>query len=138
MMKISLENSVAKKLFDILSEDSLETLANQSHELLEAVLAFGSATDDNLNCIDHVEYGMVSGWPFESNESYGLKLKGKNLLLSDVMNVVENLEDVPSEVKKHFPDLTNDEWSAVTRMVTIVLVALERHKTKENVLQEPC
>ena len=136
MMKISPENGIAKKLLDIISEDKIESLEMDSQELLKAILALGSATDDNVNCINHVEYGMISGLPFESSESYGLKLKGKNLLLSDVMNVVENLEEVPGEVKESFPDLTNDEWGAVTRMVTIVLVALERHKLKGDGLSE--
>src|SRR5207248_6884973 len=40
-----------------------------------------------------------------------LELKGTNILVSDLANVIEGLE-LPSAVRVNFPDLTDDQWSA--------------------------
>ncbi|MEZ4730245.1 MAG: hypothetical protein R3E79_24205 [Caldilineaceae bacterium] len=52
----------------------------------------------------------------------GLKVKGKNILVSQVLNALEDL-DLPNEVKEYYPDLTDEEWQAVTRITTIVMLA---------------
>lgn len=82
-------------------------------------------TDDNLNCYNHIEYGSVSPGACNSKETYGLKLKGKDILISNVVHLVEDL-DLPDQIKKKFPTITRHEWAAVTRMVTMILIAFER------------
>lgn len=94
------------------------------NELMEAFLEFGSQTDDNMNCYRHIEYGPVLRNDWQPKETYGLKLKGKNILISDVIHLVEDL-DLPDRIKENFPDITSDEWSAVTRMATMILLAFE-------------
>jgi len=122
--------SFKDKLFEIACGKKAQTsLSAQSDQLMKAFLEFGSETPDNVNCYNHIEYGLTHDW--RSRAVWGLKLKGKNLLLSEVMNVVENLK-LPNEVSKEFPELTNSEWEAITRMVTMLLIALERSDLSES------
>jgi hypothetical protein len=112
------------KLFEIAcGSGDQASLSDQNNQLMKAFLEFGSETPDNLNCYNHIEYGLTRDW--RSRTVAGLKLKGKELLLSEVMNVVENLE-LPDEVREEFPELTDNEWDAITRMVTMALIAMER------------
>jgi hypothetical protein len=109
------DNSFKSKLFEVASDRKTQVLLGiQSEQLMKAFLEFGSETPDNINCYNHIEYGITHD--FRSSAVLGLKLKSKDLLLSKVMNVVENLE-LPNEVRKEFPDLTDSEWDAITRMV---------------------
>jgi hypothetical protein len=93
--------------------------------LMHAFLDLGSATEDNLNCAAHVDYG--SAGDSLSNPLIGLRLKDKAILLSELMSVVESLP-LPDRVKADFPVLTEEEWSAGLRMVTMVLIAFEHEK----------
>lgn len=104
---------------------SRAVVSMKSDRLMKAFLNFGSETDDNMNCFRHVEYGRVDGPVWRPNPRYGLKLKGKQILLSDVIHMVEDLK-LPSEIGEKYPDLTEAEWSAITRMATMVLLAFER------------
>jgi len=45
-------------------------------------------------------------------------------LLSDVFNTLEDAA-IPDAVRRMFPSLSPVEWSACTRMVTMILTALE-------------
>ncbi len=124
------DTSFKDKLFEIACGKKSQTpLSAQSDQLMKAFLEFGSETPDNVNCYNSIEYGLIHDE--RSRPVCGLKLKGKELLLSRVMNVVENLE-LPNEVSKEFPELTNNEWDAITRMVTMILIALERGDPSEN------
>jgi hypothetical protein len=98
-------------------------LPEMSDLLMRAFLDFGSETEDNLNCATHVDYGSAEDGL--SNPHVGLRLKQKAILLSELMNVVESLP-LPELVQADFPSLTEEEWSAALRMMTMVLIAFER------------
>jgi hypothetical protein len=118
------DNSFKSKLFEVSGDRKTQVpLSVQSEQLMNAFLEFGSETPDNINCYNHIEFGLTHD--YRSRAVSGLKLKGKELLLSEVMNVVENLE-LPNKVRRELPDLTESEWDAITRMVTVILIALER------------
>jgi len=42
------------------------------------------------------------------------------------MNALEDLETLPESVKNALPTLTAEEWEAATRMMTVLLLLLER------------
>lgn len=109
---------------------SRSVVSKKSDRLMKAFLAFGSETDDNMNCFRHVEYGRVDGRvdgrTWGPKRTYGLKLKGKQILLSDVIHMVEDRK-IPNEIAERYPDLTEDEWAAISRMATMILLALEEH-----------
>jgi len=122
-----------QKLFDIAnSNHTLSSASDLSSDLMEAMLSYGSETEDNLNCSQHIQFGLCQVNLFNKPESiYGLKVKAKDILLADVLNVVENL-GVPSVVKKEFPELTSEEWDAIMRMVTLILTALQYSSVAEK------
>lgn len=105
---------------------SRSVVSKKSDRLMKAFLAFGSETDDNMNCFRHVEYGRVDNGVCGPKRTYGLKVKGKKILVADVIYLVENLK-IPNEVGERYPDLTEDEWSAITRMATMILLAFEQY-----------
>ena len=108
---------------------SSSAVSETSERLMKAFLAFGSETDDNMNCFRHVEYGPVDNLVYRPNPIYGLKLKGKKILISDVIHSVGDLK-LPTEIAEEYPDLTEDEWSAITRMATMVLLAFEQYNSR--------
>jgi hypothetical protein len=100
----------------------LTTLTN---DIMRTLLEMGSETPDNLNCAQQIEFGRVAGREFGPATVFGLKVKGTEMLVSDVMHFVED-EGVPDTVHRYYPNLTDDQWSAVTRVTTMILLSLER------------
>ncbi|HMW00144.1 MAG TPA: hypothetical protein PLB32_10055 [Acidobacteriota bacterium] len=120
------KNGFLKELFEVATAQDLNTSANQRNEkLMRAFLEFGSETECNLNCAAQIEYGLVTDQPYDPPQMYGLKLKNTNILISVIANWIENL-DIPPEIQEDFPELTTQEWNAVTRMLTMLASALER------------
>ncbi|MFL5805622.1 MAG: hypothetical protein ACJ8CR_28275 [Roseiflexaceae bacterium] len=119
------DNNLAKKILSLCDNNVLSgDIQALSADIMHAFLAMGSETDDNINCYHHIEYGEVSERDSTIKSAYGLKVKGKSLLVSEVMNAVEDLP-IPEPIKEYFPDLTEQEWQAVTRITTMVLLSLE-------------
>jgi hypothetical protein len=85
-------------------------------------LRLGSTTPDNVNAADRIEYG-VAGQP--PRRYAGLKLRGRDVLLTDLAHAVEDAA-LPAEVRAYYPDLTEAEWHAATRMITMLLLSLDR------------
>jgi len=104
---------LVKKLLMLIESDLDDIdLKKFSQELMQLFREIGSETPDNLNCCAYIDYEIVSGRQFGLGSIIGLKIKDKNVLLSDVLNAVEDLE-LPSEVREYFPTLNLDEWRAV-------------------------
>jgi len=95
-----------------------------SDEIIQAILEPGSDTEDNINCRHHMEYGVVKERDYAKKGIHGFKIKGKNILISDIMNMIEDLE-LPAEIQDQYPSLTNKEWEAITRIITMLLLSLE-------------
>jgi hypothetical protein len=87
-------------------------------------LDFSSETEENVHCLEHLEYGTSSNSKTAMNRA-GFKIKGKDILISDIMNALEDLDTPPDAVKEYFPELTIEEWSAATRMMTVLLLEKE-------------
>ena len=96
-----------------------------SKQLGSLFLDFSSETEENLHCLAHLEYGTSSNSKTTLNRA-GFKIKGKDILISDIMNALEDLDTPPDAVKEYFPELTIEEWSATTRMMTVLLLLLEK------------
>lgn len=83
-----------------------------------ALLDFGSETPDNLNCAEQLELD-----PSRS----ALVLRKHGIPISDLLNVAED-SDVPPSVREAFPLVTQAEWDAAMRLVTLILIALEPNR----------
>jgi hypothetical protein len=93
-------------------------------EIRRALLAFGSETPDNLACAAHVDFGASVERRHGPERKLGLLLAGTNVLLSDILHVAEDAA-IPQPVRGAFPDLTQEAWDAVGRVVTLILLSLE-------------
>ncbi|MFJ8113383.1 pentapeptide repeat-containing protein [Streptomyces sp. NPDC096132] len=93
--------------------------------LRQAFLTAGSETPDNLTSVRHLAYGPVPGPPYapESQRS-GLKIADTDVLVSDVAWNIEGTP-IPASVAEAFPELTAEQWDAATRVITMLLSALD-------------
>jgi hypothetical protein len=120
------KNPFATKLAELLlTEPNAAAREAFDQELKDAFVKTGDESPDNLSCIDYIEYGFVADQAWGVKTTYGLKLKRQGAMLSDLMNVLENC-DMPEAIKKQFSGITGEEWDAATRMMTMILMALER------------
>jgi hypothetical protein len=84
----------------------------------------GSETEDNIESMNHVELGCLGS-------DIGIKIKNKNIFISEIMNALEDMETVPHEVKEYYPDITDKEWQASARLTTLILVLFEKSLKKQ-------
>jgi hypothetical protein len=94
-----------------------------SDEIMRIFLEMGSETPCNINCYNNIEYGVVKSLYHDNEMIYGMKLKGKNILISDIMNMIEDI-NLPDHIQRE-TSLTDEEWNAVTRIITMILISLE-------------
>lgn len=123
---MSSKSAFRENLCQIASVRLLPTdLEKLSDDLMRSFLDFGFETPDNLNCYDHIEVGWIHDRQFGPRSVYGLKLRDETVLVSDIIHLIEDM-DLPDSVKDYYPELTENQWSAILRMATMVLLALER------------
>ncbi len=101
-------------------------LKKYDRELKKFFLEFGLETQDNVESMKHIELGKIGS-------DFGIKIKDKDILISDIMNAVEDMEDVPQEVKEYYSEITSEEWQASTRVSTLILVLFEKLLKEELV-----
>lgn len=123
LSKMDFAEQLYRSRFMVSADDS--SFPRRSGELMLSFLKFGSDTPDNVNCYQHIEFGVAH----EANDAHqvrtaGLKVRGKAIFVSDVLNILEGIEP-PDAVKEAYPDLTSSEWEAVMRMATMVAIAFE-------------
>lgn len=90
----------------------------------QLLLKFGSETKDNIECLNHIELTR-------SGDNFGIKLKNKDIFISDIVNALEDMEDTPHEVKEYYPDITDKEWQSSTRLSTLILLLFEKSLKKQ-------
>jgi hypothetical protein len=132
MMHFKTKKQFSHNLFTISRLANDELVDVLSDELMLSFINFGSETPDNLNAFNRIDYGLVESDSDSGNAKwnrYGLRLKDKNLSIANVFHeMVEsfNLENVRSEDRDRFPEITSEDFKAVLRMATMVLLAFER------------
>jgi hypothetical protein len=95
--------------------------------LMDALLAFGSETPDNLGMNQHLDYGIHEdvGSMGKQRRFVGLRLRNSGIGVAELLNVLEDV-DVPASLKKRYPEVDDKEWSALRRFVTLIVLALQR------------
>jgi len=95
-----------------------------SARLRLALLEFGSATPDNRSCTGRLEYGQIRPAGAWASKGRGIKIKSRPIPLSRLTHAIEDMT-LPDAVKKRCPKLTERQWDAAMRAVTLILLALE-------------
>jgi hypothetical protein len=132
MMYFKNKKRFSHNLFTISRLADDESVDVLSDELMLSFIDYGSETPDNLNAFNHIDYGLVERESDSGNgivKKYGLRLKDNNLSIANVFHeMVEslNLENVREEDKERFPQVTSEDFKAVLRMTTMILLAFER------------
>lgn len=91
-----------------------------------AFLYVGSETEENLEAIENIEYGKYSE-DFNERTSYALKVKNKNISISDVFfREIECNDDIVLDISNKYPELTKTEVESIFRFITIILSSLEQ------------
>ena len=103
--------------------DEVVENADATEEIRRRIIAIGSATEDNINCVEHIEIGQTKSTAGPVLER-GIKIKGKNIMLSDIVSYIEDAP-IPESVRERFPRLSAEEWCASLRFVTLLLHSLQ-------------
>jgi hypothetical protein len=105
-----------------------KSLSRENKEIMNEFLELGSETEDNINCVNHIEYGFVDETDTHSYRTYGLKIKNTDILLSSIAHTIEDIS-IPENIKEDFPAITHEQWSAATRMITMIIFSLEHRNS---------
>ncbi len=109
--------------------DFTETqVAEMNAQFKKTLLDFASETPDNLESVERIEVGKV--WDGNWLHS-GLKIKDKKIKLSELMYSIESM-DLPEAIKAEHPALTQEDWEATTRIMTLIMMSLEDDKQVKN------
>jgi len=105
---------------------STKSVDKFNKKIMRLFLDVCSETEGNLNCFEHVEYSKVSN-SFSRGKlpKIGFKLKEEDILISEILKIMENMEEIPNEVKVYYPEITYAEFRAALRMATILLTLYE-------------
>ena len=126
----SVLNEIVRFLILKKGKYSNKSLKNFDQKIRTLFLECYSETEENLNVFHYLKYGKVPkprGRPLE----IGFKVREKDILISEISNAVEDMEDIPNEIKEGFSNLTFAQWSAALRMTTVLLVALEDQRKRK-------
>ncbi len=140
-MKLATESQrfVAKLSAIAFDENLLETVTEHSRELIDEMKSLVDDEDDSSpsKFLDHIEYGLVEHeFPWGIERTYGLKLKGTDILLSEAMHAFEDMidSDLPEAFKSRNPELSHEQWQAVIRMVIDLVTTLDRRVLGESAI----
>ena len=108
-------NSLKKALRLILDNEGGSLLGRRfDDEFKMAFLSAGSETPDNLEAVQHFDFGIGEN---ERGKIEGFKASEKNIMISDVINALEGI-DLPKQVKAFVPDLNQEDLDAALRLTT--------------------
>lgn len=97
---------------------------------LNAFVQFGTGATDQSELASLLDYGSIEG-NISDQLIYGFKVRGKDILLSHVLNQLE-LGEIPPEVSERFPDMEEREWIAAIRLSTVIVEMFTRFATKDD------
>ncbi|MFI6576458.1 hypothetical protein ACIBFB_11685 [Nocardiopsis sp. NPDC050513] len=111
----------------LLDADPAADAEELTRDVARALLSQGSHSPDDLGCVANIEYGSRFTPPGAGRRPLsGLRIRGTDIPLGDVAWEIESTP-LPRE---RFPDLTAEQWEAATRMITMLVLALEREEDR--------
>lgn len=93
----------------------------------------GDASASTESLLSRIEYGRCDGW-IEGEATYGFRIVGTNILISDALHVIEN--DMESrlfpDASERYPQMTHEGWAALIRFTIDVMSVLDREVSVEE------
>lgn len=115
--------STQQHLLSVLSKTATGPLDPKAltFELRAVLLAYASETPDNVDCAKRVGVEKIGA-------KTGLALSEQKLLLEDIAHRVED-NPMPENLKEAYPHISEEDWSAFTRMTTLIYLLLGHAET---------
>ena len=110
-----------------LQKTKKEDLADASEDIRVGFLLHGSTAKEMWRIVDTIEWGEETADESDEVISQGLKIKDKNISLPELFDYItwESEHKIPKRVAKRFPELTQYEYYAATRIMGLVLSSIE-------------
>ncbi|HBE67364.1 MAG TPA: hypothetical protein DDW52_04370 [Planctomycetaceae bacterium] len=102
-------------------DGELKTLAEQFRA---AFLRYGSQTDDNTSCMDAISVGRTNDGTSAKRRKIGYTFENLDANVADILHSAEGCQ-IPEQVERDYPDITQHQWDAALRLATVFFVALE-------------
>jgi hypothetical protein len=99
-------------------------VSSNTDMLKESFFRQSSHSPDNLESMNFIEYGAVKKSYLENRKTFGLKIKDKDILISDIVSFLES-DEICNIINKEFPELTIKEIEAVQRVITVIMLGLQ-------------
>lgn len=93
-----------------------------TEKLSHTLLNFASHSEDNLSCVNELDIGKFS--QVDGTVAAGVRVRAIGRLVSNVLWYAEGCS-VPDQVREAIPEITQQQWDACLRFVTLLLSALE-------------
>lgn len=106
----------------VLARGDIDQVDTRDREFVRALLDFGSETEDNTECVERV--GLARLPQLHGGGQAGFALRRSRIPVADVLNAAEGTP-VPDQVTAEFPEVTQEDWDAILRLATLVLVAYQ-------------
>jgi hypothetical protein len=106
-------------------------LSFDNEEFKESFFRQSSHSPDNVKSMEYIEFGSVRNEYQPNIETFGVKIKGKNVLLSDIIHLMES-EEISQFISKQFPELSIDDIEAAQRVMTVIMLGLQSRKIEND------
>lgn len=106
----------------VLTRSDTDQIDTRDREFVRALLDFGSETDDNTECVERIGLAVLP--ELHGSGPAGFALRHSRIPVADVLNAAEG-SPIPDQVTAEFPEVTQEDWDAILRLATLVLVAFQ-------------
>jgi hypothetical protein len=112
-----------------------EDLVDVSEDIRVGFLLHGSTPKEMWQIVDTIEWGEETADESDEVIGQGIKIKDKNISLPELFDYMtwESEHKIPKKVAKRFPELTQSEYYAATRIMGLVLSSIEWSKQLSEV-----
>lgn len=110
-----------------LQKTKKEDLIDVSEDLRVGFLLHGSTPKEMWQIVDTIEWGEETADESDEVINQGLRIKDKNISLPELFDNMtwESEHKIPKRVAKRFPELTQSEYYAATRIMGLIFSSIE-------------
>lgn len=114
-----------KNLLAEFSQDRNPVMANYTTRFREALIIFGSETEDNLNAVSRIDVGELEDSQLTSPS--GLRVASSRHSISGILNLLEG-EPIPESIRSSLPELNQEDFDSALRVAVLCLSVFENSK----------
>ena len=110
-----------------LQKTKKEDLVDVSEDIRVGFLLQGSTPKEMWQIVDTFEWGEETADESDEVINQGLRIKDKNISLPELFDYMtwDSEHKIPKRVAKRFPELTQSEYYAATRIMGLILSSIE-------------